>query len=215
MCGGSKGVPETPEEIELAQIASERWEDYKQKFIPVENQAISDVTKEFDNPSEFGANVANTSTQMAFSPVEASMARGLTTRGAGPGSGAFTGGIVGLNTDRAASSGLGQANAYGVQRTQNLQNMQSLINMGQGQAGSGLSGLGDAATLAQRNAFLDSRASAAARAALGQAAGAVAGGVGSYYANLSSGGSSPQFNSMMNDYNSSSTTPQFDAGRGY
>lgn len=176
MCGSSdKEVPETEEEIALAQIADERWARYKTKFRPIENIAIKDVMEENKSPSDFGANVANLSTQAEFSRMEPAIARGLTLRGARVGSGAFEGGIRGLNVDRAAATGLGQANAQGLQRTQNLQNMQSLVNLGQGQAGEALSGYGDAAAQAQREAILNAQASAAARAAVGQAVGTGAG----------------------------------------
>lgn len=178
MCGHDNSIPETPEEVALAKIAMERWKDYKNKFVPVENMAISNVMKEHDNPSEFGTGVANLATQEQFSNLEQQAAKGLTNRGAGPGSGEFMGAITGLNRDRIASSALGQTNAMGLARTQNQQNMQALINMGQGQASGALSGLADSANFAQQQAIMDARASAAARAAIGSAIGT---GAGMYY----------------------------------
>lgn len=181
MCGSKDKVEETPEEIALAEIAMERWNDYKQRFIPVENQAISDVMGESETSSEFGPGMANIASQSQFSQLEPAVASGLVRRGARPGSGAFEGGMIGLGLDRTASSAQGQANALGLQRTQNLQNMQTLINMGQGQATGALSGLGDAASFANQQAILDARASAAARNAIGSAIGT---GAGMYYGNM-------------------------------
>lgn len=181
-CGGSNEVPETPEEIELARIAMERWSDYKTRFIPVENLAIQDVMKDVNEPSEFGPSMANLSAQMEFSRMEPQLTQGLTLRGARPGSGAFSGGLMNMNLDRTASSGLGQVNAMGLQRTQNIQNLGSLISMGQGQSTEALSGMGDIAAQAQRQAILDAQASAAARAAIGQAVGT---GAGMWYGNMS------------------------------
>lgn len=187
-CGGDQEVPETEEEIALAQIATERWNDYKQRFIPAENMAIADVMGEAQNPSDFGPGMANIATQQAFSSMEPGVVSGI--QGRGRGRAGLETGLLNLNRDRIASSGLGQANAYGLQRTQNLQNLQSLINMGQGQAGSALSGLGDAASAAQQQAIMDARASAAARAAVGGAIG-TAGGM--WYGNQNRGrNSGPQ-----------------------
>jgi len=184
-CGGSNEVPETPEEIELAKIAMERWNDYKTRFIPVENIAIKDVMDNVNQPSEFGPSMANLSSQMEFSRMEPGVTRGLTLAGAGPGSGRFSGGLMNLGLDRTASSGLGQVNAMGLQRTQNIQNMGSLISMGQGQSAEALSGMGDIAAQAQRQAILDAQASAAARAAIGQAVGT---GAGMWYGNTAGRG---------------------------
>lgn len=175
-------VKESPEEIELARIADERWTDYKTRFVPIENIAIQDTVDSLDNPSEFGPAMANLGAQSEFSALEGQAASGLTMRGAGPaGSGAFMETIKGLNTDRVVSSGQGQANSLGLQRTQGIGNMQSLINMGQGQANTALSGLGDVASQAQRQSFLDAQASAASRAAIGGAVGTGAGMVAGNY----------------------------------
>lgn len=175
MSKGSDKPKETPEEIELANIGAERWNDYKQRYIPVENAAIGRVLSEIDDPSGRGEDMANASTQMAFSPVEEQATMGLTTRGARPGSGAFAGGVTGVGLDRVASSGQNQANAFGLQRRINVNNLQSLVDIGQRKAASGLAGLTDVADAASRQAIFDARASAAARAALGNAAGTAAG----------------------------------------
>lgn len=170
------GAPEeTEEERELARISSERWEDYKKRFIPVENLAIKDVMKDIESPTMEGEGLANISTQNIFSDLEEQTASGLASRGARIGSGAFAGNITDVNADRTASSAGGQAAAYGLQRRANVSNLQNLVNLGQGKASSGLSGLATVADAASRQAIIDARASAASRAALGQLAGTAAG----------------------------------------
>lgn len=184
---------ETAEEKALAQIGLERWQDYQQRFVPVENAAIGRVMDDINNPDMQGEGLANVSTQQAFSDLENQTTRGLTLRGARAGSGAFAGGLAGVNMDRVASSGLGQAGAYGMQRGINISNLQNLVGIGQGQATGALQGLTDVADAASRQAIMDARASAASRAALGQLVGTGAGYYfGSTYGNTpTSNGTSP------------------------
>lgn len=170
MSGGSKQVKTTPEEKELAKIAGERWEDYKKRFIPVENLAIQDVMKDVETPSQFAPSMANLATQSEFSRLEPQVAQGLMARG-----GNLQEGLIGLNADRVASSGLGQAQAYGLDRGRTIGNLQTLVGIGTGQAGGAIQGLSSAADMAQRQAIMDARAAAAARAAMGQVIGIGAG----------------------------------------
>lgn len=179
MCGGGgQQVPETPEARALAEIASQRYEQYKSRFIPIENIAINKTTGDLINPPQIAQNVANIGTQTQFSNAQPGVTANLATRGARPGSGAFGLNMAGFNTDRAVSTGLGQANASGLQRTQALQNMQNMVNIGQGQAGATLTGYGSLADAAARQSFIDAQAAAAARGAIGQTVGA---GLGAYY----------------------------------
>lgn len=178
------GPEETEEEKELARIGFERWEDYKQRFIPVENLAIKDVMDDINSPTMEGEGMANVDTQSAFSELEEQTASGLARRGARTGSGAFAGSLTDVNLDRMASSSGGQSAAYGLQRRNNISNLQNLVNLGQGKASAGLAGLSTVADAASRQAIMDARASAASRAALGQVAGAAAGiGFGIYNSN--------------------------------
>ena len=188
-CGGSEQVPETEEEKALAEIAAERWNDYKQRFIPIENRAIDDIMQDVNTPDMFGAGMANLATQQQFAGVEQGTVAGLFKRRAG--GNALGAGIINANRDRIASSASGQANAMGLNTTRNIHNLQSMVNVGLGQAGSALSGMGDAASAAQRQAILDARASAASRAAVGQVAGTAAGLGYGYYNGPSSGNSTP------------------------
>jgi len=185
MCGSSKKIKETPEERELAKISKERWDRYKEKFIPVENKAIQQTIKDLDTPSNQGPSLANLATQSQFSKLEGQVNKGLTLRGARLGSGAMTSSLAGLNIDRAASSAGGQVGALGLQRSQSIANLQSLINMGGGYGSEGLTGLSTVADAAARQSFLDAQASAASRAALGNAVGT---GVGMYAGSMYGGG---------------------------
>lgn len=174
----------TAEEKALAQIGLERWQDYQKRFVPVENAAIGRVMDDINNPDMQGEGLANVSTQQAFSDLERQTTTGLTLRGARAGSGAFLGGLTGVNMDRAAASGLSQVGAYGMQRGINIANLQNLIGIGQGQATGAMQGLTDVADAASRQAIMDARASAASRAALGQVIGL---GAGAYFGSQTGG----------------------------
>lgn len=175
---GGGGVKETPEEQALAEIALERYNDYQQRFVPVENQTISEVMGNIEDPSNFGRDMANIATQQQFSAAEQGLASGLTARGARPGSGAFTGGLMDLNTARTASSAQGQAQATGLETSRNINNLQSLVGMGQGIATSGIQGMSTLADIANQQAIMDARAAYASRQAVGNAIGT---GAGMYY----------------------------------
>lgn len=175
MCGGSKKVKPTKEERELARIGLERWGRYKSRYVPMEDRLIKRTVNSIDNPSGQAEGMANVSTQQAFSPVEGQVTAGLTGRGARSGSGAFIGALTGLNRDRTTSSVSSQVAARGLQQRQGITNLQTLIGMGQGQAGGALEGMAGQASAANRQAIMDSRASAAARSAMLQIAGTAAG----------------------------------------
>jgi hypothetical protein len=166
-------IPETPEEIALAQVASERWQDYQKRFVPVENKAINYV--ENTNLGPMAAGMANLGTQEAFSQGEQQVTGNMESRGMRAGSPGFGMNLAGYNINRAESTGLGGANAYGLATTQKLGNLQNLVAMGQGQAGASLSGQSDVAGLASRQATIDAQASIAARGAMGEGIGTFAG----------------------------------------
>ena len=46
MGGGTPEHEETPYEIALANISKQKWQDYKQRYIPFENKWIADVTQD-------------------------------------------------------------------------------------------------------------------------------------------------------------------------
>lgn len=175
MSGGSsnKQVPETPEEKALAGVAAERYLRYKQAFVPIENKAINLVENRDLGPLVAG--MANVGTQASFSRGEASLGAGLENRGLRVGSPGFGMNLAAYNLNRTESSGIGAANAYGITAGQKLNNLQSLVAMGQGQAGASLQGQEEATGLASRQAIIDTQAALAARGAIGGGLGTAAG----------------------------------------
>jgi len=182
MCGSKPKVKETAEEKALARISKERWDSYKQRYIPIENAMMKKTLDRLNKPDELIGGMANASTQMQYSALEPQVTKGLTLRGAKAGSGAFTGAVTGLVRDRTKSSAGGQISGQMYSTAMDINNLQNFVKMGQGQADASLQGYASAADFAQRQAILDAQASAAARAAVGQAIGT---GVGMAYGNYS------------------------------
>jgi hypothetical protein len=46
MCGGSASHEESPYEVMLGIISKKKWQDYKARYIPFENEWIADVTQD-------------------------------------------------------------------------------------------------------------------------------------------------------------------------
>lgn len=142
--GGSEKVEETPEEKELAQIASERWERYKETFKPLENQYMAEV-------DDLGTQQAQDQvTGQAVSGVQ----QGVGDMAIDPNQGnpmGNTGAALGsarANAATQATTGL---------RGQHIQGMQGIVQMGQGQSADAIQGMSDIAGQAASEAAADAK----------------------------------------------------------
>lgn len=152
MCGGGDKPKQTPEEKELGRIAIERWNDYQTRFRPVEDEYIRSVQKtgaDFDQAR--GQTAAGV--QMAFGSAEDTLKDNLFANGLGPDDGNFLKAIEGLSDDRALSMGTGLNETDVAVDNQHLRGLQSVVEMGQGQAGTALNGMGNVAADATRDAI--------------------------------------------------------------
>lgn len=172
--GGSDGPQETNYQRELGTIAGEQYEHYKQKFQPLQDYAIKQVTQNNAGMQRQaqGINTANYEQQFAKNAPQVTQ---QATLGTGLGSGRATLGVGGYNTNLGQSLGASSVGTGLTSQRQFATNLQSLINIGSGQSGSAITGLSDAADTSAKNAELDARAAAAARGAIGSAAGTFAG----------------------------------------
>ncbi len=183
MAGGGGGGPqETALDKELASIGVERYSRYKERFAPVEDYSIKQVTEGREGGAERAQGVSAANYEQQFGLAEPALAMGLGGRSAGTlSSGAGKLGIAQGAVDKGTARGLGAVDTgLGSERTY-FGNLQSLINIGQGKSDQALTGLNRAAQASQNQAIIDARASAAARNAL---LGAVGTGVGTYYGSL-------------------------------
>lgn len=152
MCGGPDTPEQTPEERALGEIAIERWNDYQNRFVPIEDQYIEDVQKtESDFEDARGKTTA--AVNMAFDGAEEKVKDNLIASGVAPDSGQFIKAMDGITEDRGLSLGTGLNESDIAVDTQHLKGLQSVVQMGQGQAGDALDGMGSVAADATRDAI--------------------------------------------------------------
>lgn len=175
MCGGGQtSIPQTPQEKALGDIAVQRWNDYQSRFVPIENQLIHQVQQTSGNYDQVRGQ-SNASVQQAFAPKQAGLENNLFAQGITPGSGHFINTLASMGRDRALSQGTGQNEANLAVDNNYLKNMEGLVQMGQGQAATAISGLGSAAGRATNNAITRANTSFRNHQAALQLGGQVAG----------------------------------------
>lgn len=175
LCGGGGGeVKETAEEREIARIATEQWNDYQTRFIPVEN-AYMDKARITDEDTDFLQGEAAKAVQGEYSKAEQRLMTQFGLSGAAPGSGKFGAGMAALDAGRGAQLGLSVAQTGEQAKDLHAEGLQSMIAMGRGQAHNAQLGLGQNAALAAGNAINNAANRQYGRAATGQALGTAAG----------------------------------------
>lgn len=184
----SKGndVEQTPEERELGLIATERWNDYQRRFVPVENEYIQSVQKTDSDFSEARGQTAS-AVQQSFAPAEDGLADNLFAQGITPDSGKFTAASEGLGRDRGLSMGTGLNETDVAVDNQHFQGLQNVVQMGQGQAADAVTGMGNVAADATRDSIARANTSYQNRQAGLHLAGTVAGAGTHAYTNRSPG----------------------------
>lgn len=172
--GGSNEIPETQAERDHAQVASERWNDYQTRFVPFENKYIEDVTADPSIKQE-----------VVSGRVNADLAR--QNNGAIP-VGAINriGSVVAsdFTPKMAAAGATAMSTAKGAVRDSQIQGLQSVVNIGSGQAAGAIEGMGEIASnasdLAQTNAESSFNRSSATQSAIMTGVGASAAATGEY-----------------------------------
>jgi len=182
MCGGDDKPEQTAEEAALGKIAIARWNDYQIRFKPVEDQFIHDVQRT-ESDYDQAAGQANTSVQQAFSGVEEDLSKNMFLNGIDPSSDAFVKTMDGLSMDRGLSLGAAKNEAEVAVDNQDIQGLQTVVSMGQGQATESIQGQGHTAMEATGSAISRANNSFNNRNAGRQLAGTAAGAGLSHYMN--------------------------------
>nr|BAR25702.1 hypothetical protein [uncultured Mediterranean phage uvMED]BAR25745.1 hypothetical protein [uncultured Mediterranean phage uvMED] len=165
MCGGGDGpatIADTAAQKKLAELAAKRFNLYQQYFVPLENQYISDIfnlgdSATFESVDAFVNAIQQPEYQATRKGIEAeAFARGMD-----PTSGQYRGAVSNVLTSSGRGGALGAAEALSGQVDRKYQGMQNLIQMGQGQSGKAIAGLGDVATLALERAKSEGKTAAA------------------------------------------------------
>ncbi|WP_031431832.1 hypothetical protein [Methylomicrobium agile] len=134
--GGGQTPQVNPEEQMMAGISKAKWEDYKKRYIPLENQWIKQV-QGLDNPMYHNqaSSLASNEAKMQYGPQTQGLADSM------------VGGRVGqadyLDQAKTISQARNKANLGVTDRY--LQGLEGVIAMGQGQSVQSLQGLSDVA----------------------------------------------------------------------
>lgn len=186
--GGGSDPKDTPEQRKLAEVAAEKWNFAQENLAPLEDQYMDSVNQMTDaDRMSYIRGRTMQSQQQAGSEVTEQAGQQLQQGGIDPSSGRYQGTMSGLSLDTAEAGGETLGRAQFEQENQQVQGLQNIVAIGQGEAGQAQAGL---STVASQSAA-DARQSAAGkfnrRSANLQLLGQVAGAGASY--GLNGGGS--------------------------
>lgn len=172
--GGDNEIKETSAERQQATIGAEFARMSEELLAPLHKSLVRRVT-DTDADKARLAGASNTATQQAFGRVLPKVAHSQIAAGAQPGSGRFNAAVGDTVMDSGASAGLGINDTLQAFEDQTASNRAGVINIGQGNAASGIAGMGRSARVAQEQAIADAEASRASRAATASLVGTAAG----------------------------------------
>lgn len=157
--GGSTQIKDSASTKKLANIAARRFNLYQQYYVPLENQFIGEVLN-LTSVGKFAdvAGVVSASLNPEFQNARNMVSNRLINQGVDPSSGKFRANMSNLTNVQGSSIGRGSAAGQSAQLDRFYQGLENVVALGQGQAGSAMSGLGDVANLAGNVARSEARA---------------------------------------------------------
>lgn len=177
--GGKKyNTPaDTEDEMELARIAGERWQQYQSVYVPAENKYIDEM-RNYDNPDRMAqvAQAAQAGTRSAFSEAINADIGNMTSAGINPQSGTFKAAISDNTSDMAAAETSNTTRTQQAIQDQKVKGLQNVVAIGMGKSGEALAGLNTTAAMsnqeARHQAVSDYNDDAANKQAIGTVVGA-------------------------------------------
>lgn len=169
---------ETPQQRALAELAMKQLQDYKQRWLPVQQKLAENVqlmAKPGSAERKIAAGKVATDTAVRFTEGKGAVENALTQRGAGAGSSKFKIASAGMGDDEATARGLGFVAADQQIDDAYMQALGQLTALGRGERAGAVQGMGDVAALSGRQAAADAEMSAARRAGNAQLVGQFAG----------------------------------------
>jgi hypothetical protein len=179
MAGKDDGkVQETEQERALAEVASQRIADYKQRWAPLITR-VGEMTRSMKAPDSFEreqmrGKVAG-ATRVAFSDATSKAETAERNAGIRSSSARSKLNTVEQGAEEATSVGIGLTKADQAIDDAYTQGLSQIMALGRGQAAGAVSNLGKSATMAGQQAGFDAQMSARKRAGNAQLAGQVAG----------------------------------------
>lgn len=151
--GGDSKVKDTPEQRQLAQVAAEKWNFAQEKLAPLENaymESVGDMTNA-GNMSYIAGRTMQ-SQQQAVSEASEQAGMQLSQAGIDPSSGRAQAAMSGIALGGANAGGETLGRAQFEQESQQVQGLQNIVAIGQGQAGQAQAGLSGVAEQSAQDA---------------------------------------------------------------
>ncbi|SDI27746.1 hypothetical protein SAMN04487867_10455 [Vreelandella titanicae] len=151
--GGDNKVKDTPEQRQLAQVAAEKWNYAQERLAPLENaymESVGDMTS--DANMSYIAGRTLQSQQQAVSDASEQAGMQLGQAGIDPSSGRFQTAMSDIALGGASAGGETLGRAQFEQENQQIQGLQNIVAIGQGESGQAQAGLSGVAAQSAQDA---------------------------------------------------------------
>lgn len=177
MSGKSEEVKETPQQRAMVDLALNKLQDYKRRWLPLQKNLADIITRNGADDSaarRAAKGVANVETEAKFAGARGGLETKLGQTGQlGSSKGKLA--IAGLGEDQATSTGLGLTQAEQQIDDAYTQGLGTIMALGQGQAADAVQGMSRSAAMSGRRAAADAQASLEHRMGNAQLVGQLAG----------------------------------------
>lgn len=157
MSGETEDTAETPQQRAMVQLALNKVQDYKQRWLPLQKNLASHIAgmiKPGSSASKAARGAASTSTEGAFSEARAGLENKLAQSG-GLGSSRAKLSITGMGEDTATAQGLGLTGADQQVDDAYVSGLSTIMALGQGQQAGAIEGVTRQAAMSGRQAAAD------------------------------------------------------------
>jgi hypothetical protein len=178
MAGKGDEVQETPQQRAQAQFAQRSFQDWKQRWLPLQRRLAAQIqaSGQSGSPQErLAEGKASTDTAAQFAQASKAAEERLAGSGAGLNSGRAVAALGGMGDDEAASTGLGLTITDQQMDDAYMEGLSALTAMGRGERASVGDALTTQARQSSRQAVMDAENSLASRAGNAELAGQFAG----------------------------------------
>ncbi|NYT74264.1 hypothetical protein HZU72_17780 [Halomonas sp. QX-2] len=151
--GGDSKVKDTPEQRQLAQVAAEKWNYAQENLAPLENaymESVGDMTS--DANMSYIAGRTLQSQQQAVSDASEQAGMQLGQAGVDPSSGRYQTAMSDIALGGASAGGETLGRAQFEQENQQIQGLQNIVAIGQGESGQAQAGLSGVAAQSAQDA---------------------------------------------------------------
>jgi hypothetical protein len=177
MSGKKQGVQETERERAMAEVAMQRVQDYRQRWMPMQRNLARTVDAMGEGGSaarKQARGIASTETEGQFAGARDTMEKGLAGT-VGLGSSKAKLAITGMGDDQASSTGMGLTLAEQQIDDAYTAGLTSIMNLGLGQKATAVQGMSQSAAMSGQRAAFDADSALGRRMGNAQLAGQMVG----------------------------------------